>query len=184
MAVPSPCCSSSLHSGDLAVLLLMDSTLFFLPRDGLAGSLPSRDPVHHAFSSSLGTYHCQSGPARTCPPPGTWGSSKASRCGLLYHHLVSTKAATRLLPVGRLPATATRPAPGGATRRLGVAFSTITWFLQRPPLVFFLLGRLRCPLYHHLVFLGTALAFAFILCSGTCPPSPGLVPTSHISLGL
>ena len=85
---------------------------------------------------------------------------------------------------GRLPATATRPAPGGATRRLGVAFSTITWFLQRPPLVFFLLGRLRCPLYHHLVFLGTAPAFAFMLCSGTSPPSPGLVPTSHISLGL
>ena len=48
MAVPSPCCSSSLHSGDLAVLLLMDSTLFFLPRDGLAGSLPSRDPVQCA----------------------------------------------------------------------------------------------------------------------------------------
>ena len=92
--------SHPLPLGDRWPSTLMDSTLFFLSRDGLAGSLPSRDPVHHAFSSSLGTYHCQSGPARTCPPPGTWGSSKASRCGLLYHHLVSTKAATRLLPVG------------------------------------------------------------------------------------
>ena len=128
MAVPSPCCSSSLHSGDLAVLLLMDSTLFFLPRDGLAGSLPSRDPVHHAFSSSLGTYHCQSGPARTCPPPGTWGSSKATRCGLLYHHLVSTKAAARLLFVGPA-AVSPLPPPGFPRDRPGLRLHAVQWDL-------------------------------------------------------
>ena len=99
-AVPSPCCSSSRHSGDLAVLLLMDCTLSFLPREGLAGSLPSCDPMHHASSSPLGTYHHPSGLERVYPPPGHLGEQLGESAWPSHHPLVSSKAATRLLPVG------------------------------------------------------------------------------------
>ena len=101
---------STLPYGDGWPAALMDSTLSFRPRDKPAGSLLSCSSTQHLHGPSAPTT-IHPGQHASTNHPGHLGEQLGELAWPSHHHLVSSKAATRLLPVG-LAAASTLPPPG------------------------------------------------------------------------
>ena len=186
-----PCCrrdSSWCNTTRQCIVIRWSTThaLPRLPRSSLRPTPPPllwlRRPLVAGHPQDICCLHCLLeivGPRPWWTPssPSGRGTSPQGRCflaaqcnifivfRLLYHH-----------PFVR------RPGTWGSCYLLGklVLPSHHHPAFSRAVPVFFLLGRLRRPLYHHLVSLRTAPTYTFILCSGTSPPSSGLVPTPRL----